>query len=424
MKSFFITLFCILLFFVVFSNCEYDKLPLPVEKSDVTAFGANDTAYIEIRPVWSNTTLGIGLDQPSDIVSGPDGYLWVANSGNGKVLVLKKSGELVRENNFDTITPLPGIQALCLDSKLNLIMVNGSNTIYVWNEYLNYAKIQAIAFKAVFRRSNGDTVHYSTLDTEILLQNPVDSLTFENYIYSSDDSDIQKALAVRTFYDPSPKQKKYTGVAAGPFGSNEIYVSEAFENRISRFNLIPEAKVRLGNHRVFFVFKGQFDRNVVTYGTGAGTVDSPRGLIVDNLGNLYLTQWGANFLVQKLLAGSYASEYELYKHPIMDLEKYVQPNDITLDDQENIFVVDSQLKKVFKFDNVPPGAGYEISLGNKGLATAEFSDPRGILFADGVIYVTDAGTNEIRRFKLSISDSDLPVEPGDELPKALPVITP
>ena len=107
MKPLFITFFCTCLIFVGFSNCEYDKMPLPTAKSDVSFFGANDTSYIEIRPVLSNTTLGIGLDQPSDIVSGPDGYLWVANSGNGKVLVLKKSGELVRENNFDTITPLP-----------------------------------------------------------------------------------------------------------------------------------------------------------------------------------------------------------------------------------------------------------------------------------------------------------------------------
>jgi len=400
----------------MFFGCDYEKMPLPTQKSDVTAFGANDTSYIEIKPVWNSSFLGIELDQPSDIVVGPDGYLWIANSGNGKVLALKKSGELVRKNNFAEIPDIPGLTAISLDSKLNLFLVNASNTIFIWNEYLNITGVEAVAFKGIFRRSNGDTIHYSIEDTELFLQAQIDSLTFESYLYSSDADAIQQILSVRKFYEDPKELKKYYGVASGILGSNEILVSETFENRISQLVLVPEAKVRLGDGGAMFVYKGRLVRNVVTFGTGAGTVDSPRGIFVDKSGNLFLTQWGSNFLVQKLLANSFVSQYELYKHPIMDLNQFSQPNDITLDDQENIFIVDRQLKKVFKFDNVNPGAGYEISLGNKGLATAEFLDPRGILFDDNVVYVTDAGTGEIRRFKFSVSDTDIPVEPGGDNP--------
>ena len=199
------------------------------------------------------------------------------------------------------------------------------------------------------------------------------------------------------------------GIAAGKFGSEEVYVSETFRNRIARFKLIPEFRLKLKNGVEVFSYKGWFDRNVVTYGSGAGTVDTPRGIFIDRSGNLYLTQLGGNFLVQKLLAGTFMSQYELHKDPIMDLNRFGQPVDITLDGDNNIFVVDRGLKKVFKFGNSGPTAGKEISLGNKGLGAAEFVDPRGILVTDKVVYVTDAGTNEIRRFKLSISENDLPV---------------
>ncbi len=400
----------------IHSGCDFKKLPLPVEQGDVTGFGANDTSYIEIKPVWNSARLGITLDQPTDIIVGPDGYLWLTNSAGNEIVALKKSGEVIRRDRFDQIKPVARPVAISLDSRLNLFIVNGSNKIFIWNEYLNIAGVEAVAFKAIFKRANGDTVHYSVQEAEEFFQTGIDSLTFVQYNFSENPADIEQVTAVHEFYTAPEQELQYFGIAAGKFGSDRIYVAESYKNRIARFNLIPYAGVKLANGRKMFAYKGRFDRNVMTFGSGAGTVDTPRGIYVDKNGNLYLTQWGGNFRVQKLTAGSFISQYELYKHPIMDLNRFGQPNDITLDDQNNIFIVDRQLKRVFKFDNEDPGAGREISLGNKGLAVAEFVDPRGVVVADQVVYVVDAGKNEIRRFKLSISDTDIPVEPGSVQP--------
>ena len=406
----------LLILFLSGAGCDFQKLPLPAQKMPVTSFGANDTTYIEVRPVWNSASLGVELVHPTDIIAGPDGYLWVANSGKQEVLAFKKSGERLTEHGFDAVKPIPDITAITIDSKLNIIAANGSNTLYIWNEYLNIAGVQAVAFKGVFRRSGGDTVQFSVEKTVALLQQPPDTLTFERYLFTESPEAVNRVLRPRVFYQSPRASLRYYGVAAGKFGSGEIYASETFEHRITRFKLVPYARVRLASGKELFVYSGRYDRNVVTYGSGAGTVDTPRGIYVDKFGDLYLTQLGGNFLVQKLKAGTFLSEYELHKHPIMDLHRFVQPVDITTDDRNDIFVVDRGLHKVFKFKNSSPGAGTEVDLGKSGLAVATFEDPRGILVVDDVVYVVDAGRNEIRRFKISVSQTDVPVEPGGEQP--------
>ena len=398
------------------TGCDFRKLPLPSENVPITAFGANDTSYIEVNPVWNSTTLGVELNQPTDIIVGPDGYLWVTNAGNNEVIALKKSGEVILEHGFDGLKEIPSPTALTIDSKLNVVVANNTNRLFIWNEYLHIAEVQEVAFRGVFRRSSGDTVQYPIDRTEAFLSQQVDSLHFEGYLFLKTPEAIASVLSPGEYYRAPDSKLRYYGVASGVFGSDEIYASENFRSRIARFKLVPWARVRLANQREIFAYRGKFDRNVVTYGSGAGTVDNPRGIYVDKYGNLYLTQLGGNFLVQKLQPGTFFSAFELHKHPIMDLNRFSQPMDITTDDQNDIFVVDRGLHRVFKFRNSNPGAGREIDLGNKGLGVAEFEDPRGILVVDNVVYVVDTGRNEIRRFKISVSESDVPVEPGGEQP--------
>jgi hypothetical protein len=98
----------------------------------------------------------------------------------------------------------------------------------------------------------------------------------------------------------------------------------------------------------------------------------------------------------------------------MDLGRFKSPYDLALDDVNNIFVVDAEQQRVFKFFNSGPYAGDLADLGEKGLATATFADPRGIIAAENIVYVLESGQNRIRRFQYSVSDEDLPevdVEP-------------
>lgn len=96
-------------------------------------------------------------------------------------------------------------------------------------------------------------------------------------------------------------------------------------------------------------------------------------------------------------------------------DKFEVPQDITFagDDNGYIFIVDSELNKLFQFqlngqEGVPPPAGVEdqtrqilVSFGGLGAGPKEFNQPSGVAYFDGVVYVADKGNNRISRFKLT-----------------------
>lgn len=83
------------------------------------------------------------------------------------------------------------------------------------------------------------------------------------------------------------------------------------------------------------------------------------------------------------------------------------------DDDSYIFVVDSELNKLFQFqlngqEGVPPPAGVEdqtrqilVSFGGFGAGPKEFNNPSGVAYFNRVVYVADTGNNRISRFKLT-----------------------
>ncbi|GAB5410114.1 MAG: hypothetical protein BalsKO_24790 [Balneolaceae bacterium] len=83
------------------------------------------------------------------------------------------------------------------------------------------------------------------------------------------------------------------------------------------------------------------------------------------------------------------------------------------DDDSYIFVVDSELNKLFQFqlngqEGVPPPAGVEdqtrqilVSFGELGADAKQFNNPSGVAYFDRVVYVADTGNNRISRFKLT-----------------------
>lgn len=83
------------------------------------------------------------------------------------------------------------------------------------------------------------------------------------------------------------------------------------------------------------------------------------------------------------------------------------------DDDSYIFVVDSELNRLFQFqlngqEGVPPPPGVEdqtrqirVSFGEFGADSKQFKNPSGVAYFDRVVYVADKGNNRISRFKLT-----------------------
>ena len=205
------------------------------------------------------------------------------------------------------------------------------------------------------------------------------------------------------------------GVAYGPQDDNTVFLTDKGNNRIVKLNMVISTGVLLENRYLLPTFTGLYEADIATAGTGAGTVDNPRGITTDNDGNVYFTQFGSNFLVQKLKESGdvYISAYTLYQHPIMDLNRFIAPFDIALGESDAIFVVDTgDSGRVSKFYNKGISAGNPVNLGKKGLVEAVFNRPRSIaVSSDEIVFIANTGNQKIERYQYSVSDDDLP---GDE----------
>ncbi|UCE06720.1 MAG: NHL repeat-containing protein [bacterium] len=402
------------------------KHPLPTAISSYKSFGANDTTYIRLSPDWDAATVGYSFSQPMDIVIGRDGYIFVADHGNDKVVVLNKSGYI--QTNYNNITDIEGLLGIDIDSKLNLFIVNGTNRIYYWNQYLNYAQIDSVIIQYVLRDTVTDEQFIYTFSE--LLQAEDDTthhLILEDYILSGEQALVDSLMNVSIFYEDPSEEAQYMGVAVGPYGKGYIYVTDAGRNRILKIDIVPNNIVLLKNGWLGYTYIGEYNRVVASHGSGAGTVDSPHAITTDEQGDIYFTQTGGNFLVQKLSYKDFNSVFTLNEHPIMDLKDpplFVYPSDVAVDKESFIYVVekkpytliktnpDSSVDTTFCYVHKFTPDGRIVDLGNKGIATAVFQNPQGIAVDDeDIIYIANTELNQIERFKLSISDEDLPSEP-------------
>jgi len=384
----FVLIIILFLCLIGISTCGR-KMPLPVVQPTPESFGANDTSYIHLTPIWNNSQLGYQGTRPMapvDIAIGEDGYLFVADSANDQIVVLSPAGEVVQFQRLNQIKPIRQPRAVDIDSKLNLVIVNGTDKIYVWNQYLNNIGVDSIL-------------------TEIT---PDQHLIFE---YNAEK--IDSILGIHLLYRDTNENASFQGVALGPADDNTLFVTDKTENRILKLILHFTGAVKLKNGRVHPTFGATYQTDIATYGSGAGTVDDPRGITVDDDGNIYFIQHGGNFLVQKLKkqGEKYFSEFTLYEDAIMDLNRFRAPGDIALGKNDAIFVLDSGSGQVFKFFNKGARAGELANLGKKGLVEAVFNNPTGLaVSADEIVYVAETGKNQIRRYKFSVSEEDLPVE--------------
>jgi hypothetical protein len=374
---------------IIWFGCG-EKMMLPSVESSPEAFGANDTSYIHLTPDWDASVLGYSpatAMEPTDIAIGDDGYLFVADRANDRILTVTESGDEVTQQNLNKISPVSSPLGIAIDAKLNLLIVNGSNTIYCWNQYINNIGVTSVA---VDTNENGDL------------------------LFSNDPQLLDSVQSIYPFYTDPDVNSSFFGVTFGPKSENTIFVTDAGTNRILKLGLYFSAHVKLENDTIP-LFSAKYIEDIATFGSGAGTVDNPRGITCDSRGNIYFTQLGGNFLVQKLihLGNRYSSAYTLYIDPIMDLNRFVGPFDIALGQNDAIFVLDTQDNgRVSKFLNTGAHAGEEANLGNKGLSEATFDNPMGIAISESeVVYIANTNQHRIERYQYSISESDIPQEP-------------
>lgn len=333
--------------FFLFYNCGGEKFPVPAQPEiGEIDLSVSDTTYLQLRPVWDDEA-GYNFNRPHDVLLGNEPLVYVADTGNDRILMLDLSGNVLGESQ-----PIENPVALTQDTKLNLIIVTDSNKIY---------RIKLV---------------------------PV-------------NHQIQDAPVELVFDEVDNPDRKYTGVAS--------VLRSVQGQSVLRYFVTATGNETRDNQVLFF--PEDFDVrvpsavNLVPNGLGILSASIPSGITtLRNFSDDFIfCMIGENsFKVQWITAGEFGFVPRLNpsqgNFDMLIPGKFSHPQDVTVDLQGNIFIVDSDLDRLFKFS---PSGDEQQSFGESGSGEKQFNNPNGVAFFDKTLYIADTDNNRIVRFKLS-----------------------
>lgn len=339
-----------------------DKLTLPNLPSPNYS-NVLDTSYVQISPVWTSAG-GIAFNGPEDIHIGYDRYLYVCDTRNDRVLKLDLDGTMIE--SYAMKHPV----AVTQDRGLDLLAVAG--------DYREITVNQDVTADTVWY---GNSIHrrdYSAGgDFEPVF---TDSTDIDMYVFPPGIHIIVKP--------------EFTGIEATLTPEKDYYVVDHLRDRILKFNADD----------------GLYPRSEVIGGEPGDVTSSPWGVytfkIVDRYYLAY-TQTPGNYSVQIL---SLPAQIPIFNDTTVGLPDVVRIHangrkQIAVDEQSNYYVLLNQLSPftgynhyIMKFDRYGEYIG---EFGTTGSGEKQFSNPRGLAYKDGILYVADAGNNRIVRFQLA-----------------------
>jgi hypothetical protein len=346
------------------------KLPTDIPQP---ASGTTDTTYVSLTPAWTSAG-GIFFSQPQDVHVGFDGHVYIADTGNDRVVELNQAGDFIAQ--YEGIES-PGSVS---QDRLLRLQATGGNTIYV------KLKDQE-AFDSLYTSPDlFDSVMVIRPDTLI-----------DTTIVSPDSMVIDTLTGLLdTTYVVDTLETRYEAITADPrpvSGYATYFVCDYTRDEIVSFVFYePDQLYSLGA-----AIPTGYDLAETKYPTGAFTYLTTTGF------RLIFCQSLSYFSVQ-LLDG----ENLLPVIPRTDSSEiywqgtFGRAEDVAVDEYENIFVVDVERHEIHKFSR---NGVHILSFGGEGNGEKQFQNPMGIAYADKILYVADTGNDRILRFMLS---NDIP----------------
>lgn len=426
-RSIFIYITFIFALLIFFKCGHMEKLPT------ISEIEQGDTAYVHIFPNWEKEEYN--FNTPKDIIVGNDGYLFIADSGNSRILVLDQAGSIITEdefgNNFQGLAEIsiPGrgnIQPLQLsqDSKMNLLFCDGSNQIYAWNQYYNNAGIRYVSTEVTLQHTaSGRIMNSSRMDS--LSYYLTNGYTLVDAKRDSSEELINSILAPHAIFNGNdPKNYEFVDdygdtrntkivdiVAFGKDYSNGIYVLDKRYNRMIKLKYVVKYLLILGtgtDYSVAFDYECVFSEIATGQGSGAGFIMDPKSIAMDLSGNIYYTQTGGVYSCHGISAGSCRTLFNPGEDDILEIGRFKSAWDVSVDSRGIIYVVDAGSNYIQTFDNRGDflrNIGTTIVVGDSSdvyeLADI-LNEPEAISINDNIVYVADTGNSRIVRFQYTI----------------------
>ncbi len=347
--------------FLIFVGCG-KELDLSQFSDVPRGIVISDTVYVKEGADWKEAG-GRRFNAPEDIYIGHDGFVYIADTGNDRIVMMDLAGNYIGEKQI--LHPV----AIAQDRRFNLIVAGE----LIRGVYRYGAIYKIRLFEA------GHNISIAKVDT--------------------------------VYLEPEKPSRRFTGVAE--LIDNSYYVCRVGPDNASIFD--PDNAILHFSKNDSLYPREYIDLtpNLDATGSGIRSINemsaiatfSDRRRATDFI--VAQTDPGANFKV-KWIRYNPGSEvvppnWEAYFKPnATDLTTqglFVRPEDVTLDTRNNIYVIDAGLDSLMKFDT--RGKLLKESFGPGKLGDDRLRNPKGVAWFDRILYIADTGNNRIVRFKLS-----------------------
>ncbi|MFC1618882.1 hypothetical protein ACFL45_02955 [Candidatus Neomarinimicrobiota bacterium] len=364
------TLFVVGLLLVVTACLE--QMPLPSIEESVRPDFSPDTTYLPLSPSWGSAD---GLITPVEVVVSNARQVFVADAGARDIFVFNQAGTRLDQVDstyatldFDHLGADFTPTDMDMDGRLNLLVINGSNKIYRWNQFWNIHGIDSVASEILVKNVNtGERLWLSSFQLEAAeyLQSPDWEADLDSSRYEKNAVMVDSLLKPHVFFDMAfwlnqmgdiyyqPEKTVFSAISGARLNDYFFYAADSVQNRILRAGLVRNGAIKLGDGEAYFTHFALFVDNVKEIGTGAGTVHRPTGMDVDNFGNLYWSQYGKQMYVHSVRPNmqlSFPSRFELFIDDIMTPGQYFRPTDVAVDSRQMIYVTNTDNQEVLVFN--------------------------------------------------------------------------
>ena len=304
-----------------------------------------------LTPAWT------GFEAPQDVLVGREPFVYVADTGNDRIVMLDLAGRVVGSTGR-VRRPV----AIAQDYRFNLVVAAELDTIIGGTP---------VTLGAIIRIDLAAASH-----------------------------DIARAPMSVLYVEPSKPNRRFTGVGALP--DNTYLIA-----RIGPLNTSPVdpdlAVIRIANNGTLMSPVGA----VSPVGNAIGSIGGLTSLLVpDDTRNFTITQSDPEqqYRVQMFsyFSGSEGEGWRPSMQPsfddqgLMSVARFDDPQDVAYDRFGNIYIVDAARDSLYKFN----ASGRHFS-GQSFGGEEVLSSPHGLAHFNRTLYIADTGNDRIVRFRLT-----------------------
>ena len=342
-------------------SCAEDDINLNDLPINVDPGSVGDTTYIPITPILS------GFNQPMDIYMGYEPLLYIADYMNNRIIQMDRSGAIVSYSDFilrpRKITQDRNYDLLVIASAIDTIPPNILDTI-----------------DAVYR--------YKLQPNGGIISGVQPSVAFKSNQPTPIPGNHGSLTGISAFQD-----NYYVVFRSGPNNSSPIDPDNAVF-RINKYDNTQPVPERLSG----FSLEGQGLLSLLeTSGVTTFTYNNRDFIYIQTSSNVaFKIQWAVYDDIEDIYLPKFTPENNV---DLLRTGLVIEPRDITLDQFNNIYVIDSYKDSLYKFNSL--GKLRSESFGGEGTSPSKFSGPMGVAFFDKTLYICDTGNNRVLRFVLS-----------------------